>query len=652
MVDDDHPTFSSQNSKDGERSALSKSSDTTILTEKFDEEMRQEPQHATVEEGVVREEAVEETNTSDKEVLVDESVELIFDQSQEGVVDEKNSYLLDGIAELGNFLRVSIPTQPTLEQKPTQQSEADNSIPAEQGPPNNLPPSHQSQNKSVKNQFRKVMNLPSMGLEKEKANKRWMAKVPKLEKKISGKKKSQDDGSQLMTQEKMAVIVEDPAPLKSNVAEKEAAAFVKDKVASKVEKSSSSLLDRDDDDEEEGLRVEQLIEGEPERPPTEEAAPTKRKPLGLSKLLRLGACTMNPSTRTELNTDRAKKSNDYEAAPKGLLSCGVANTARKDGIFDGLTSVQSDAAISDPSLDEEEMKTMTKQIHRSSSEEKNVIKLKTNAFHDYEPHEPHRRRLSPAPDTRDIKVNKSNSKEHKPAQRASPAPGNKETKVEKTMKKTESNEVVKAHHRAAPVSKQDIEKKPVQSELVDQFVAQLITRSSSSLLEDSSTISDESFVGHMEAKFDLYHQKFGLIQKFGCFLDQLKKKQAEVQVKELEVEEAQEAVEKATKVSTLKKRKKELAILQEELAILRKEEEAAKVPVARLYELLNAQLDTETMKTVDAEAKSPKFDATEFFFRVTACNNDGTIVNKPTQDEEEVRVKEPTFDHILDVICG
>jgi hypothetical protein len=116
-------------------------------------------------------------------------------------------------------------------------------------------------------------------------------------------------------------------------------------------------------------------------------------------------------------------------------------------------------------------------------------------------------------------------------------------------------------------------------------------------------------------------------------------------------------VEKATTVSTMKRKKKELAILHEELAILKREEEAVKVPVARLHELLNAQLDSETMKTVDEESKFSKFDANRLFCRVTPCNaNVDTIYSQATSktddDDEEERVKNHTFDHILDVICG
>ncbi len=116
-------------------------------------------------------------------------------------------------------------------------------------------------------------------------------------------------------------------------------------------------------------------------------------------------------------------------------------------------------------------------------------------------------------------------------------------------------------------------------------------------------------------------------------------------------------MEKATTVSTMKRKKKELAILHEELAILKREEEAVKVPVARLHELLNAQLDSETMKTVDEESKFSKFDANRLVCRVTPCNaNVDTIYSQATSktddDDEEERVKNHTFDHILDVICG
>lgn len=154
---------------------------------------------------------------------------------------------------------------------------------------------------------------------------------------------------------------------------------------------------------------------------------------------------------------------------------------------------------------------------------------------------------------------------------------------------------------------------------------------------------------------------------------------AEIRAKESEVEKAQNAVEKSTKVYVMKKKKKESALLQSELEKLKKEEEAIKVPVTRLYELLSTELDSDTVKTTD---QSSKFEVDKFFFGGLACNHgngeeelstintDITTINTgittvntgitfdtmPTRiaaDEEEGEGRVQTkFDHVLDVICG
>jgi len=393
----------------------------------------------------------------------------------------------------------------------------------------------------------------------------------------------------MMTQEKMAVGAEEPATLKSKVTEEDAAS-VKDEVASikqvasikpsvsktasaeaheaaSVGKASSSLMDREDEDDVEAMEAEHLIVEEPktnyESSSLKKEAPPKKKQMGLAGFLRLGAaCSMNPSTPVEFNMDRvkddvsegaSKKAIDDDAAPtspEGLLSWGVDPNARKDGVFHGLTNVHSDIALCDPSLiEEDEMRTLTKQISRSVSREKEEIKMETNEFED---DEPHRRMVSPtppAPETREAKVKKSKSKEDKPHHRAAPATEKKETKVKKSkskedkphhraapapekketkVKKSKSKED-KPSHLASPVSQESTEKKTLgrsaQTELVDELVPQITLSHSSILLEASSSVTEDTFVGHMEAKFDLYHQKFGLIQKFGTHLDQLKKKQ-------------------------------------------------------------------------------------------------------------------------------
>ncbi len=139
----------------------------------------------------------------------------------------------------------------------------------------------------------------------------------------------------------------------------------------------------------------------------------------------------------------------------------------------------------------------------------------------------------------------------------------------------------------------------------------------------------------------------------------------------------------AHKISTMKKRKKELAKLQRELEKLRREEEAVKVPVARLHELLNTQLDNDMNESVDDESKTT-LNASNFFMcvpGVAACHgsnadeedqttvNSGMLENQPDDDasavddgasvddddayveDDETRTTHTRIDHILDVIC-
>lgn len=139
----------------------------------------------------------------------------------------------------------------------------------------------------------------------------------------------------------------------------------------------------------------------------------------------------------------------------------------------------------------------------------------------------------------------------------------------------------------------------------------------------------------------------------------------------MEIEEAQEAIEVATKVSVLKRKKKELAILQRELEKLKKKEEEAKVPVARLHELLNTQLDKEIGKSIEEDINL--LDARKFLLRVpgmAACHgNDADedldtvtsgISEKRLNSDKSGREEEKDADqertsrlyHVLDVICG
>ena len=56
-------------------------------------------------------------------------------------------------------------------------------------------------------------------------------------------------------------------------------------------------------------------------------------------------------------------------------------------------------------------------------------------------------------------------------------------------------------------------------------ILQISKSDSTSTSTAASSLTDDTFVAHMEAKFDLYNQKFELIQKFGKLLETLKKEQ-------------------------------------------------------------------------------------------------------------------------------
>jgi len=621
-------------------------------------------------------------------------------------------------------------------------------------------------------------------LVKNKAGKSWTGKIQKkkallkkLSKKLSGKK-SKNSGPQPIAQEKLPVIVENPATIKSTVAEEEVVsikpsdsktASVENPEVVSLRKTSSSLMDKDEEDEKEVEAEHQT--NDPSSPMKK--SPAKRKTLSLANILGLGACSVKPETLDEFKIDRVESdgyeggsdiTNENETAPKGLFSCGVVPTSRrkKSGIFDRLDSVQSDAAVGQTSeIGEDELRALTEQVHLSfigeddtaeevmneSTEsepqrrtvssipaERREIKVKKSSSIQDEPQ--HEERASPPiqdksrqqaapPEKKEIKLKKTNSKEDKsrqraapsekkeinlkktnskenkprqraapsekkekakqtnsrennPRQQAAPAPEKRVTKVEKKRKNTESECKATKPHRSSygtVIVPQRSSEKPLGKPSELDEILQITKSNSSGLAASSSSTDDDTFVGHMEAKFDLYNEKYGLIQRFGKHLDELKEKQAEVHAKELEVEEAQEAVERATTISTMKRRKKELARIQQQLEKLRKEEEAVKVPVARLHDLLNTQLDS----TSTAEESSTLLDARKLFMCVpgiAACHgnnadeedndsvhSDTSTINtldnqliaelgRREEKNDDERVRNSRIEHVLDVICG
>lgn len=123
-------------------------------------------------------------------------------------------------------------------------------------------------------------------------------------------------------------------------------------------------------------------------------------------------------------------------------------------------------------------------------------------------------------------------------------------------------------------------------------------------------------------------------------------------------------MENADKISTMKRKKKELANVQRELGKLRREEEAVKVPVARLHELLNTQLDDEMNGSVDDTSKITRY-ASKLFLcvpGVAACHgsnadeeatvNSGVLENQPDDDASVEDDETSRIDRVFDVICS
>jgi hypothetical protein len=107
-----------------------------------------------------------------------------------------------------------------------------------------------------------------------------------------------------------------------------------------------------------------------------------------------------------------------------------------------------------------------------------------------------------------------------------------------------------------------------------------------------------------------------------------------VKAKESEIKEKELEIEKCTRVKKLKKKKeKKKVALEIELAGLKMEEEAIQVHVARLRELLNAQLE---------QKKGPKAP------QLSSSDSTGADTEEETVSVQNVSA----IYRILDVICG
>ena len=153
--------------------------------------------------------------------------------------------------------------------------------------------------------------------------------------------------------------------------------------------ASSSLMNKDDEDE-----TDVVAEHLDEEVPKEK----ERKPLNsLANLLTLGVCSVKPDTSSaEFKIDHvesdgydggSENTSEDEPAPKGLFSCGAAApTSPRKGIFDGLTTAQSDAAVGvTTDIDDEEVKALTSQANLLSIGEENITEVQANGSEGSQP---------------------------------------------------------------------------------------------------------------------------------------------------------------------------------------------------------------------------------------------------------------------------
>lgn len=149
---------------------------------------------------------------------------------------------------------------------------------------------------------------------------------------------------------------------------------------------------------------------------------------------------------------------------------------------------------------------------------------------------------------------------------------------------------------------------------------------------------------------------------------------AEVRNKELEIEETKEAMQRAERLQTIKRKKRELDRLERELVKLRQEEQVVKVPVARLFQLLNTQLDSKIESNTIGNGSIEEEEAKplEKLFMCGSINKDEDdhetlgsalsmqkmLVALDTADSDSLvdhrrgRVEGDGMCHVLDVICG
>ena len=99
----------------------------------------------------------------------------------------------------------------------------------------------------------------------------------------------------------------------------------------------------------------------------------------------------------------------------------------------------------------------------------------------------------------------------------------KETKMEEMTKK-ETESAFKSDHQAA-LDPQESPDKSLGKQIELGNILEITKTNSSGLLAAPSSLSADTFVCQMEAKVDLYNEKYGLIQKFGMHVKELKKKQ-------------------------------------------------------------------------------------------------------------------------------
>ena len=505
--------------------------------------------------------------------FIEEHRELLGDLSLLELVEQTSSdepIVMDRISSMSSRIyntnkqaaKESIDKQPSAEVQPPVDEPITNSCTQEPETAEKLEPkvpsSHQTSTMSGKEAVVKITTKPQ-------TNKNVLKKLMKS---LKCKMKSKKSCYKPSTVEK-SVIKEDSSVALS-IKPSGSITTVANSELDVARKASSSLMDKDDEDEHFDEEVPQAKE--------------ERKPLNsLANLL--AVCSVKPDTSTaEFKIDHvesdgydggSEKTSEDEPAPKGLFSCGAELPAygskgsqTQQQTVSPIPSIsegsESDAPVPEMEEEEEVEKSKSKEDKLSQqvepSKSKEIKLTKTSSTQDKS-----LQRVS-FESKEEIKLSKTNSTQGKSRLQVEPSESeeNKSTKTNSTQNKSLSSfqktknallsslraPRIPKRMRSLPHQLDDLMKMETESSSKPDQQAALILQESSEkplgkppetielenildktktdstdLLEAPSSFSADPFVCQMEAKVDLYKEKYGLIQKFGKHVKDLKKKQ-------------------------------------------------------------------------------------------------------------------------------